>query len=217
MAPTRLLLCDDHALVRAGFRILLEDIEGVEVIAETGDGRAVFDLVESARPDIILMDVSMPGLNGLDATAQIRKRFPSTRVIVLSMYRSEEYIARALKAGASGYVLKEGPPEELRLAINAVNRGETYLSPAVSQSVIHQYLSGVTVGDGPLDRLTARQREILQLIAEGKSNKAIARLLNLSVKTVDTHRSQIMERLDIHELTGLVRFAIRCGLVTEDR
>lgn len=214
MATLSVVLADDHALVRAGFKTLLSDLGGIEVVAETGDGLATVELVEMHSPDLVLMDISMPGLNGLDAAVQINKSSPKTKTIILSMHASESYVRRALQSGVSAYVLKDGSPDELKLAIRAVTQGEYYLSPAVSKSVVQDYLCNQNEND--LDRLTPRQREILQLLAEGKTNKEVARLLDLSIKTVDTHRSQIMTRLEIHDITGLVRFAIRNGLVHMD-
>lgn len=214
MATLSVVLADDHALVRAGFKTLLSDIGDIEVVGETGDGLAIVELVEMHSPDLVLMDISMPGLNGLDAAVQINKSSPKTKTIILSMHASESYVRRALQSGVSAYVLKDGSPDELKLAIKAVTQGEYYLSPAVSKSVVQDYLCNQNEND--LDRLTPRQREILQLLAEGKTNKEIARLLDLSIKTVDTHRSQIMTRLEIHDITGLVRFAIRNGLVHMD-
>lgn len=214
MATLSIVIADDHALVRAGFKTLLSDLAEIEVVAETGDGRAVIELVEKHAPDLVLMDIAMPGLNGLDAAAQIHKTSPKTKIIILSMHGSETYVGRALRSGVSAYVLKGGSPDELKVAIKAVTQGAYYLSPAVSKTVIQEYLGAQT--ENELDRLTPRQREILQLLAEGKSNKEVARLLDLSVKTIDSHRSQIMARLEIHDITGLVRFAIHNGLVQSD-
>jgi DNA-binding NarL/FixJ family response regulator len=214
--PIRLLLADDHTLVRAGMRTLLGTLSDVEVVAEASDGREALRLVEQHRPDVVLMDVTMPELNGLEATARVAKDFPETRVIMLSMHASEEYVLQALNAGAAGYLLKESDIAELELAIKAVARGESYLSPAVSKHVIANYVRR-TGGEnnGPAnepDLLTPRQREVLRLIADGRSTKEIARILNVSVKTVETHRMQLMERLGIHDVAGLVRYALRVGL-----
>jgi DNA-binding NarL/FixJ family response regulator len=170
--------------------------------------------VRKHLPKIVLMDIAMRGLNGLDAAARIAKNFPSVKVIILSAHSNEEYVLQALRSGASGYLLKDAALEELHLALAAVNRDETFISPAVSRAVINSYLAHTNAVPGLLETLTSRQREILQLIAEGKSTKEIAFLLNLSIKTVEAHRSQIMNRLDIHDVSGLVRFAIRAGLVS---
>ena len=213
MTPTRVLLADDHALVRAGIRSLLSTVPGVEVVAEAGTGQEAVALAEKLRPHVVLMDIAMHNLNGLDATARIVKRHPETRVIIVSMHASEEYALEALRAGASGYVLKDADLMELEQAIGAVTRGDTYLSPAISRHVIADYRRRVTEQSEPVDRLTPRQREVLQRIAEGLSTKEIAFKLSLSVKTVETHRAQLMERLNIHDVAGLVRFAVRVGLV----
>jgi DNA-binding NarL/FixJ family response regulator len=223
MMPIRVLLADDHRLVRAGIRSLLHQHAGVEVVAEAGDGREALELVEIHRPDVVVLDIAMQGLNGIDAAAQIGPRFPETRVIMLSMYANEEYVAQALQAGAAAYLLKDAATSELELALRSVMRGETYLSPAVSKTLVADYLRrvrGQAALEGPAARvvpLTPRQREILQLIAEGKTTKEIARTLKLSVKTIDTHRTQLMERLDIHDVAGLVRYAIAIGLITAQR
>lgn len=212
----RILLADDHHLVRTGMRALLKSFPNVEVVGETGDGREAIELVQTLAPNIVLMDIAMPGLNGLDATARIVKEFPHTRVIILSMHANEEYVQQALRAGAAGYLLKNAAPEELGLAIQAVTRGETWLSPAISRLVVEEYLGARGETAGPLAQLTLRQREILQLIAEGKTTKQIAAALAVSIKTVETHRTQLMERLGIRDVAGLVRFAIRHGLVRID-
>jgi len=215
--PIRVLLADDHTLVRAGIRSLLENMEGIEVIAEAGDGREALRLVRTHRPDVVLMDIAMPGLNGLEAAARIAKKFPNVRVIILSMHVNEEYVLQALRAGAAGYMVKGADAAELEIAIRAVARGETYLSPMVSKHVVTDYIQRISGETSPLELLTPRQREVLQLIAEGYSTKKIARTLKISVKTVETHRMQLMERLDIHDIAGLVRYAIRVGLVKPDQ
>lgn len=214
MQPIRILLADDHAIVRAGIRALLEKLAGVEVVAEAGDGREALRLIKEHRPDAVLLDVAMPMLNGLDVAARATKEFPDMRVIILSMHTNEEYVWEALRSGASGYMVKTGVPAELELAIKAVTRGETYLSPPVSKHVVLDYVRRMGGEKNLAERLTPRQREILKLIAEGHTTKAIADLLSVSVKTVEAHRLQLMERLDIHDITGLVRYAIRTGLVT---
>lgn len=217
MKPIRVLLADDHALVRAGIRALLAALPGIEVVAETGDGREALEVIRTHRPDVVMMDIAMPGLNGLEAAARVAKDFPNVRVIILSMHANEEYVWQALRAGAGGYLLKDAAPAELDLAVKAVARGESYLSPAVSKQVVGDYIRRVGGDASSVEQLTPRQREILQLIAEGRSTKEIAHLLNISVKTVETHRVQLMERLNIHDVAGLVRYAIRVGLVTPDR
>jgi DNA-binding NarL/FixJ family response regulator len=180
--------------------------------------------VETAHPDIVLMDIGMSGMNGLEATTRITKEFPNVKVIMLSVHKNEEYVLQALRSGASGYLLKDAGIAELEIAITAVARGETYLSPPISKQVISDYVRRVDIeleseeaGEGPsLERLTPRQREILQMIAEGNTTHDISKTLNISVKTVETHRMQLMERLDIHDIAGLVRFAIKSGLVILD-
>jgi DNA-binding NarL/FixJ family response regulator len=214
--PIRVLLAEDHWLVRASLRSLLADFADVEVIAEASDGRAALGLIATHHPEVVLMDISMPGLNGLEATHRITKEYPEVRVIVLSMHTGEEYVLRALRSGASGYVLKGSAPGELELALAAVARGDVFLSPAISRHVIEVYLNGSGKQVSSLEQLTQRQREILQLIAEGRSNKEMARLLGASVKTIESHRASLMERLDIHDVAGLVRYAIRNGLVSPD-
>lgn len=214
--PIRVLLADDHALVRAGIRTLLQNLAGIEVVAEASDGREALALVAAQHPDVVLLDITMPQLNGLETAARMVKEFPTVRVIMLSMHASEEYVWQALKVGAAGYLLKDADTAELELAVKAVARGESYLSPAVSKHVIGDYIRRTGSETSSLELLTPRQREILQLIAEGKSTKEIARGLNISVKTVETHRAQLMERLDIHDIAGLVRYAIRVGLARPD-
>lgn len=213
----RVLLADDHELVRSGIRLILHTLDGVQVVAEARDGHGAIELVEALRPDIALLDISMPELNGIEAAARIRTRFPETRVVILSMHAGEEYVSQALKAGASGYLLKDATPMELDLALRAVARGETYLSPRVSGAVVEKYLRSAELATGPLDVLTPRQREILLLIAEGRSTRQMAAQLGVSIRTVETHRALLMDRLGIHDIAGLVRFAVRVGLVPGDR
>ena len=217
MTPLRILLADDHVLVRTGIKMLLQNIAGVEVVGEASDGRQAVELAAALRPQIVLMDISMHSLNGLEATAQIRREQPQVRVIILSMSADEAHVLQALRAGAAGYLLKDATPDELELALAAVQAGNTYLTPRVSQQVIDGYLGRLTEGETTLDALTPRQREILQLIAEGQGTQEIAFKLGLSVKTVEAHRAQIMERLGIRDVPGLTRFAIRSGLVSSAR
>lgn len=224
MKPIRVLLADDHNLVRAGIRALLQNVPEVEVVAEAENGRQVLGLVAKTKPDIVLMDIAMPELNGLDATAQLIKEHPKLRIIILSMHATEAFVLEALRAGASGYLLKGAATPELGLAIQAVARGETYLSSAVSGHVIEAFKrtpGGDTRQDAQPGRdetnLTPRQREVLQLIAEGRSTKEIAQRLNISVKTAKTHRSELMRRLDLHDVAALVRYALQIGLVSQDQ
>src|SRR5579859_4007646 len=183
----------------------------VEVAGEAADGRAALKMVKELQPDIAILDISMPELNGLDAAEQLHRGFPKTKVIILSMHANEEYVAQALKAGAAGYLLKDAATTELDMAIKVVAQGQFYLSPSISRQVVDNYLRGGPMG---LDLLSPRQREILQLIAEGKSTREIAETLHLSVKTIETHRAQLMERLDIHDVAGLIKYALRKGLIT---
>jgi DNA-binding NarL/FixJ family response regulator len=217
MNMTRVLLADDHALVRAGIRALLEKIPSIEVVGEAGTGREALELVRSTLPNIVLMDIAMTELGGLEALPRITKDFPSVKVIILSAHASEEYVIRALRDGASGYMLKDSATSELELAINSVIQGKIYLSPSISRTVIDDYLQRVGGAVGPLEQLTSRQREILQSIAEGKNAKEIAADLDISIKTVESHRLQLMDRLNIHDIPGLVRYAIRNGLVSAER
>ena len=212
----RVLVADDHALVRAGLVSLLRALANVEVVGQAANGREAVALSARERPQVVFMDIAMPDLNGVDACARLARETPSTRVVMLSMHANEEYLRRALRAGARGYLLKGASPAELEVALAAVARGETYITPAMSAMLVEAYRrGGEETGAG--EALTTRQREVLQLIAEGHSSKAIAQRLGLSVKTVETHRSQLMARLDIHEIAGLVRYAVRHGLVSPEQ
>lgn len=215
MKRIKVLLAEDHTLVRAGIRALIQKLDDVEVVAEAGNGREALRLIGIHQPDIVLMDIAMSGMNGLEATARATREFPQVRIIILSMHANEEYVLQALRAGAVGYLLKDAGTAELELAIRAVAREETYLSPAISKHVVSDYVRRIGGECSSLERLTRRQREILQLIAEGHSTQEIAQMLSISVKTVETHRAQLMERLDIHDVASLVRYAIRVGLVAE--
>jgi DNA-binding NarL/FixJ family response regulator len=210
---TSILLADDHQLVRAGFRALLKRVQAVEVVAEAADGREALDLFKKHRPDVVLIDIAMPKLNGLEAIARMTREFPNAKVIVLSMYANEEYVVQAMRAGARGYLIKEDAVSELKAAIKGVTAGELYLSPHISKRLTHGELERVGVRYDPLAKLTTRQREILQLIAEGYNTKEIAFLLRVSVKTVEAHRTQLMQRLGINDIPSLVRQAMRSGLV----
>lgn len=212
----RILLADDHALVRAGLRALLEEMPEVEVVAEVADGREALRLIEELKPDLALLDISMPGLNGLEVAARVGRDHPRTRSVILSMHIDDEYIRRALAAGAAGYLLKNSDRGELEMAVRAAARGEIWLAPEVSKRIAAAYARGEgphSQVEGSYELLTPRQREVLQLIAEGLSTKEIAQRLDLSVKTVESHRTELMQRLDIHGVAGLVRYAIRVGIV----
>ncbi|HEV2722342.1 MAG TPA: response regulator transcription factor [Thermoanaerobaculia bacterium] len=216
MKRVRVLLAEDHCLVRAGIRSLLQQMPDVEVVAEADNGRDALRLIESAHPDIVLMDVAMPQMNGLEATRRVTADFPSVQVLILSMHANPEYVIQALRAGAKGYIIKGASVEELQIAIRALIRGEMFLSPSISGPVVADYLQYVGAEHDPADRLTPRQREVLQLVAEGKTTKEIAALLEVGVKTVETHRAKLMESLDIHDIAGLIRYAIRSGLLVLD-
>jgi DNA-binding NarL/FixJ family response regulator len=213
----RVLLADDHTLVRAGIRALLQTLPDVEIVAEASDGREAVEQALATHPDVALLDISMPSLNGLAAAERLAAEAPRTRVVILSMHGDPGHVAQALRAGVSGYLLKDAAVEELPLLLRAVARGETYLSPAISRAVVEGFLHRAPDTLASDDGLTPRQREILQLIAEGKSSKEVAQLLDISGKTVESHRGQIMDRLGIHDLAGLVRYAVRTGLVSPDR
>jgi len=216
VSPIRVLLADDHTLVRAGIRSLLESVDGLEVVAECGDGRECLELIGKHRPDVALLDIGMPGLSGLQVAERVSEESPRTKVVILSMHADKTHVTQAMRAGVAGYLLKGAAVAELPLALQAVMRGETYLTPKISKHVVDGFLRDTEDEPGPLADLTTRQREILQLIAEGQSTKEIAGILEVSSKTVETHRMRLMDRLDIHDVPGLVRFAIRAGLVSSD-
>lgn len=207
---TRILLADDHAIVRQGFSLILKAQPDLEVVGEASNGREAVDLATKLQPDIIVMDVSMPELNGIEATRRIAEASPRTRVVALSMHRDSVYVREALRAGARAYLLKDSVEGDLITAVRAVAKGEGYISPAVSEAVLSDYRKHVT---NPIDLLTGREREVLQMIAEGKTNKEVAATLTLSVYTVEAHRGKIMEKLNLHSTGELVRFAIRNGLI----
>jgi len=211
----RVLLADDHVLVRAGIHSLLNQLEGIDVVGEASNGREALELVEMHRPGIVLMDIDMPELNGLEATARIVSRFPSVRVIILSVHGTEEHVLQALRAGAAGYLLKNISPAELDQAIRSVNEGNNHITDSVAKHVVARLVEGAKVGSP--DRLTLRQREVLQLVAEGNTSKEIATKLGISAKTAESHRAEIMQTLGIHDTAGLVRYAIRLGIVSPDQ
>lgn len=208
----RVLLADDHGLVRAGIRALLSLIKGIEVVGEAADGREALRMIKELRPDIALLDITMPGLSSFDVLEESIRLFPDLRVIMLTVHDAEEYAVKALRAGAAGFLPKSAAATELRAALETVVRGETYVSGEVARKTVLQQAKE-TEATRLLKSITPRQREILTLVAEGNSTRDIARTLNISVKTVESHRAQLMERLDIHEVAGLVRCAIRMGLV----
>jgi len=210
MKRTRILLVDDHAVVRQGFKMILDAQSDMEIVGEAANGREAVELAAQLRPDIVVMDVAMPELNGIEATRRVIAVDPHIRVIALSMHKDSVYVREILRAGARGYLLKDSGADDLVKAIRAVAGGESYLSPAVSNAVLDDYRKHVT---NPIDLLTSREREVLQMLAEGKTNKEIAVVLNLSVYTVDAHRGRIMEKLNLHSINELVRFALRNGLI----
>jgi DNA-binding NarL/FixJ family response regulator len=210
MKRIRILLADDHAVVRQGFKMILAAEADMEIVGEAANGREAVDLAEQLRPDVVVMDVSMPELNGIEATRRLASSVPHARVVALSMHKDSVYVREILRAGARGYLLKDSGAADLVAAIRAVASGESYLSPAVSNAVLDDYRRHAT---NPIDLLTSREREVLQLLAEGKTNKEIAGVLNLSVYTVDAHRGRIMEKLNLHSIGELVRFAVRNGLI----
>jgi DNA-binding NarL/FixJ family response regulator len=218
MAKIRVFLADDHALFREGLRALLAGCEDIEVVGEAADGQEALARVPAARPDVVLMDIAMPGLGGLEATLALRRTVPAARVLVLTQYESREYLARFLKAGAAGYVLKRAGGAELITAIRAVAAGQAVLHPAMTAEVIEGYLKGARAGPGEAayEALTERERQVLKLIAEGQTSKEIAQALDLSVKTVITHRTNLMEKLGLHNRAELVKFAVRLGLIQVD-
>ena len=215
-ARVRIMLADDHKLFRAGIFALVQTLRGIEIVAEAADGREALRLVAAHRPDVVLMDVMMPSLNGLDAAARIARAFPRTRVVIVSMNADEDSVLKSLRAGAAGYVVKTADPAELELAIRAAARGERFLSSAVSQHVVAACLKRVDREQTSLERLTPRQREVLQLIAEGHTTKKIAARLDISAKTAESYRGELMKVLEIHDVASLTRYAIRAGLVSVD-
>jgi DNA-binding NarL/FixJ family response regulator len=210
----RILLADDHGLLRAGLRLLLQSMEGFDVVGEAADGREAIALAQKLRPDVVLMDHMMPELNGLDATARIATAGNGPNVVILSMSANEDSVLAALRAGAVGYLLKNVRPVELEMAVRAASRGETYFCSEVSRHLVDRVVSRTKAADGSWELLTPRQREVLQLVAEGHTSKEIARRLDISARTAETHRTQLMDALDIHDVAGLVRYAIRKGLVS---
>jgi DNA-binding NarL/FixJ family response regulator len=217
MPKIRVLLADDHKLFRAGIRSLLQTLDDIEVVAEAGDGREALRLAAAHRPDVVLMDIMMPNLNGLDAAARIAHAYPHTRVIMLSMSADEDSVLKTLRAGAVGYLVKTADPADLELAIRAAMRGEKFLSSAVSEHVVSVCLNRLDKEQTSLERLTRRQREVLQLVAESHTTKDIAKRLEISTKTAEAYRGELMRALDIHDIASLTRYAIRTGLVSLDR
>jgi DNA-binding NarL/FixJ family response regulator len=210
--PIRVLLADDHALVRAGIRALLDKTADIKVVAEAGDGQETLDFIETHEPDVVLLDITMPELSGLEVLEKVQQDFPAVQVIILTIHDDPAYAVGALRAGADGYLPKKAASHELAQAIRAVTRGEIYLSPEISKDALADYKTTPIEGHS-VEELTPRQLDVLRMIAEGYSTKEIARGLNISAKTVETHRSLLMQRLNIHDVAGLVRYAIKTGLV----
>lgn len=219
MKPITVLLAEDHTIVRKGLRTLLSHVENIEIIGEAENGREAVKLVSRFRPDVVVMDISMPMLNGLEATIQIKKTHPRTKVLILTMHTNEEYIFEIIKAGASGYIVKKAAPEELIMAIQSVTKGDKFFSPSISAIIVEKLMEKKEmVGrEAPHHSLTPREREVLQLIAEGHTSRRISEILSISMKTVDVHRSHIMQKLDLHKAAGLVEYAIQHGIINIDK
>ncbi|MGE5189596.1 MAG: response regulator [Gemmatimonadota bacterium] len=214
MAKTRILVADDHALVREGVIAILKRHDDVEVAGEASDGKETIQKAERLKPDIVLLDIAMPGLGGLEAAVEIKKSHPEIRILILSQYDDKEYVSRLIKAGVSGYILKHAVGTDLITAIRAVARGESYLYPAIATTLIDDYRNGKSASvDDPYERLTDREKQVLKLVAEGSSHKEIAGVLDISVKTVIAHYANIQEKLDIHSRALLIRFALQRGIV----
>jgi two-component system response regulator NreC len=216
MKPIRILLADDHTVVRKGLRLLLESQPGFQVIADAANGRETVMLAEQHNPDVVVMDVAMPGLNGIEAARQISAKLPHTAIVFLSMHSDEGYVLKALKSGARAYLLKDSAENDLINAVKAVREGKTFFSPAISKMMIEDYVRQMQqrAVEDSYDLLTTREREILQLFAEGKNNKDVANILNLSLYTVETHRSNIFQKLNLHSSAELILYAVRKGVIS---
>ena len=210
---TRILICDDHTLFVEGIKAMLRNESSLEIVGEARDGRQAVDLVKELKPDLLLMDVSMPDMNGFDATQRVHELDPNIKVLILTMHDEEELVARCLEAGAAGYIIKDAPASQLLYAIEMVKKGERYLSPVVLKQVVAGYVKNSNVPQTSYDRLSPREREVLKLLAEGLSVKEIATRLNLSVKTVDVHKTNLMKKIDVHDRTELIKYAIRQKLI----
>jgi len=215
LSTIKILIAEDHAIVREGIRMILEEEPDFDVVGEAKDGREAVELAQRLAPDVVVMDISMPEMTGIDATAQIRRLCPDTRVLILTMHEEESYVFQLLRAGASGYVLKRAAAQDLVEAVRSASRGEAFLYPSVARNVVKDYLHRLQYGEGRdrYDGLTDREREILVLVADGLTNAQIAERLRISVKTIQTHRAHIMEKLDLHDRGLLVRYAVRKGLI----
>jgi two-component system response regulator NreC len=213
MTKTRILICDDHTLFVEGIKAMLRNEPSLEIVGEARDGRQAVDLVKELKPDVLLMDVSMPDMNGFDATRRVRKSDTSVKVLILTMHDEEELVARCLEAGAAGYIMKDAPASQLLYAIETVQKGERYLSPAVLKKVVDVYVKNTKRPLTSYDRLSPREREVLKLLAEGLSIKDIATRLNLSVKTVDVHKYNLMKKINVHDRAELIKYAIQKKLI----
>ncbi|CAG0942519.1 Oxygen regulatory protein NreC [Anaerolineae bacterium] len=215
MSKIRVLVCDDHTILRDGIKLLLNSQPDMEVVGEAVDGREAVEQARTLKPDVIIMDIAMPGLNGLEATKQIRRDDPNARVLVLTMYESDEYVSRMLEAGVLGYVLKKAAGSELVHAIRAIHQGEAFLYPSITKRLVEDYLRRVETGQerDSFNGLTEREREVLQLVAEGHPNRNIAEILNVSIRTVQNHRAHIMEKLGMHDRGELIKYAIQKGII----
>jgi two-component system response regulator NreC len=216
MSTIRILLADDHVVMRRGIRALLERRPDFQVVAEAGDGREAVELTETHSPHVVVADIAMPNLNGIEAARQIAQKSPQTAIVILSMHSDESYVLRALKAGARGYLLKDSPESDLINAILAVHEGKAFFSPSISKMLVEDYMRQLQQrgADDSYELLTSREREVLQLLAEGKSNKDVATVLNLSIHTVETHRSNILQKLNLHGTPELILYAIRKGVIS---
>jgi DNA-binding NarL/FixJ family response regulator len=214
VTPTRVLLADDHAILRQGLAGILAASGEVEVVAEAANGQEAVERSLETRPDVVVLDIAMPRLGGLEAARRIRTALPATKILVLTMHEEEEYVLKMVRAGASGYVVKESAASELLAAVRALRCGQAYFAPAAARAVSEAFLAGGRLPEDPYDRLTDREREVLQLLAEGRTNAQVAAVLGVSAKTVDNHRTRLMEKLNVHNAAGLVRFAARRGLVS---
>jgi len=216
MTKIRVLLAEDHTIVRKGLRSLLDDEAEIEVVGEAEDGQQAIQKTEQLSPDVVVMDITMPVLNGLEATRQIKKLWPGVKVVVLTVHSTEEHIFQILRAGASGYVVKQGAVHELLQAIRAAYRGDTFLSPIISRQAVDEYGQRATAMEDKYDKLTSREREVLQMIAEGHTNREIAGRLHITVKTVEAHRSRLMDKLGLRSIAELTRYALRKGMIGQD-
>ncbi len=210
----RILVADDHTLLRAGLIKLLESMPMIEVVGQACDGPEVLAVADNCRPDVVLLDIAMPKLSGLEVCPALVKAQPGIKVLMLSMHQEQQYVRKALQTGAAGYLLKDSAPDELGAAIHAVTQGQTYLSPPLEKAMLGSLVQGLSGTESDKGEITPRQREVLKLVAEGLSTKEIARVMGLSIKTIDSHRTNLMNQLNIHDLAGLVRYAIRSGIAT---